>query len=80
MSITPKINFTLHNAFADKDENPQLPGSEWEYTLSEENGITKASITIYNESLERLEKMMELGFKEGYTATLNNLERLLASK
>jgi len=26
-SITPKTNFKLYNAFADKDENPQLPGS-----------------------------------------------------
>src|SRR6187455_1686336 len=25
-SINPKTNFKLFNAFADKDENPQLPG------------------------------------------------------
>src|SRR4051812_42323265 len=36
-SITPKTNFKLHNAFADKDENPQLPGSEWDYSFSEQN-------------------------------------------
>lgn len=27
-SITPKTNFKFYNYFADKDENPQLPGSE----------------------------------------------------
>ena len=34
-SITPKTNFKMYNAFADKDENPELPGSEWDHTFSE---------------------------------------------
>ena len=55
-SISPKTNFKLWNAFADKDENPELSGSEWDYNFSEENGITKVSITIYNESFERMER------------------------
>ena len=76
-SITPKSNFKMHNAFADKDENPELPGSEWEYNFSEQNGKTKVSITIYNESLARLEKMIEMGFKEGYAMSMINLEELL---
>jgi len=78
-SITPKTNFKMHNAFADKDENPELPGSDWDYTFSEQNGITKVSITIYNESLERLEKMIEMGFKEGFTMSIDNLEKLLGT-
>ena len=78
-SISPKTNFKMFNAFADKDENPELPGSEWDYTFSEQNGTTKVSITIYNESLERMEKMIEMGFKEGFKMTLNNLEKLLAT-
>ncbi|HEX8278485.1 MAG TPA: SRPBCC domain-containing protein [Segetibacter sp.] len=78
-SITPKTNFKMHNAFADKDENPELPGSEWEYNFSEENGKTKVSITIYNESLARLEKMIEMGFREGYAMSMKNLEELLTT-
>ena len=50
----------MYNAFADKDENPELPGSEWDHNFSEQNGTTKVSITIYNESLERMEKMIEM--------------------
>src|SRR5579862_2345210 len=76
-SITPKTNFKLHNAFADKDENPELPGSEWDLSFSEENGKTKVSVSIYNESLERMEKMIEMGFKEGFMMTLNGLADLL---
>ncbi|HUQ66280.1 MAG TPA: SRPBCC domain-containing protein, partial [Flavitalea sp.] len=76
-SITPKTNFKIFNAFADKDENPQLPGSDWDLNFIEQKGTTKVNITIYNESLERLERMIEMGFKEGFTATLNNLKNLL---
>ena len=78
-SISPKTNFKFLNAFADKDENPELPGSEWDLSFSEENGKTKVSVSIYNESLERMEKMIEMGFKEALTMTLKSLEDLLAT-
>lgn len=78
-SISPKTNFKMFNAFADKDENPELPGSDWDYTFSEQNGKTTVHITIYNESLTRMEKMIEMGFKEGFTMSMTNLENLLAT-
>ena len=77
-SITPKTNFKIFNAFADKDENLELPGSDWDLSFSEQGGKTKVSISIYNESLERLERMIEYGFREGTMAQLQNLEELLA--
>jgi uncharacterized protein YndB with AHSA1/START domain len=77
-SITPRTNFKLYNSFADKDENPELPGSEWDYNFSEQNGITKVSITIFNESLERMEKIFE-GFRIGFTMSLENLDNVLAT-
>ncbi len=76
-SISPKTNFKYFSAFADKDENPSLPGSDWDLNFSEQNGTTKVSITIKNDSLERMEKMIEMGFKEGFTMTLNYLGDLL---
>ncbi len=79
ISISPKTNFKMFNAFADKDENPQLPGSDWDYTFSEQNGKTKVSIIIYNESLARMEKMLEMGFTEGFKMTLVNLDELLVT-
>ncbi len=77
-SISPKSNFKFFSVFADKDENPFLPGSNWDLTFTELNGITKVSIIIHNDSLERMEKMIEMGFKEGFTATLNELENRLS--
>jgi len=78
-SISPKTNFKFFNAFADENETPELPGSEWDHTFSEQNGTTKVSVTIYNESLERMEKQIEMGFKEGFTMTLNYLDELLTT-
>jgi uncharacterized protein YndB with AHSA1/START domain len=77
-SITPKTNFKMYNAFADEHKNREMPGSEWDYIFSEQNGITKVHITIFNESFERLEKLLE-GFKIGFNMTLANLENLLAN-
>jgi uncharacterized protein YndB with AHSA1/START domain len=78
-SISPKTNFKFLNAFADEDENPELPGSEWDFNFSEQTGKTTVSITIYNESLARMEKMIEMGFKEGYAMQMKNLDELLAT-
>ena len=76
-SITPKTNFKMYNTFSDENENRELPGSDWDYTFSEHNGITKVSISIFNESLERLEKMIEMGFLQGFKISVENLEELL---
>ncbi len=77
-SISPKTHFKMNNAFADKDGNPHPVGSVWDFNFSEENGTTKVIIKIFNESFERMEMMLEFGFEAGYTATLENLEKLLA--
>ena len=78
-SITPKTNFKFFNAFSDENENPELPGSEWDLNFSEHDGTTKVSVSIYNESLERMERVIEMGFKEGAMMQLKNLEELLKS-
>lgn len=77
-SITPKTNFKLYNAFSDKDENPEPVGSEWDHHFSETNDTTTVSITIFNESFDRMESLLE-GFKLGFTASMTNLENLLAA-
>jgi uncharacterized protein YndB with AHSA1/START domain len=76
-SITPKSNFKYLSVLADKDETPYPPSAIWDLTFSEQSGITKVSISIYFETLEGLEKMIQLGFKEGFTVTLSELELLL---
>lgn len=79
-SISPKTNFKFVDAFADKDENinPEWPGSEWNLDFSETDGVAKVKITIRHKTLADLEKILEMGFKEGFTMTLDHLETILA--
>ncbi|MEP6946382.1 MAG: SRPBCC domain-containing protein [Acidobacteriota bacterium] len=78
-SITPKTNFKFFNAFADENENLQLPGSDWNLSFSEQDGKTTVNISIYNESLERMERIIaDGGFREGTKMQLSNLGDLLA--
>ena len=78
-SITPKSNFKLFNAFADENANPQLPGSDWDLRFDEQDGKTTVTVSIYNESLERMEQLLAMGFKEGITATFGQLKDLLVT-
>jgi len=78
-SVSPKTNFKMLANFADKDENLEVPGSEWDLNFSEQSGTTKVTIVIYNDSLARMEKMVELGFGSGLAAMYGNLDDLLAS-
>jgi uncharacterized protein YndB with AHSA1/START domain len=78
-AINPKTNFKMFNAFADKDENLELPGSDWDYNFSEHDGRTIVNITIYNESLARMERMIEMGFTEGFKMSMVNLESVLGA-
>jgi uncharacterized protein YndB with AHSA1/START domain len=78
-SISPTTNFKLKSAFSDNDENiiDELPSSNWDLNFSEENGTTLVSITIKLKTLADLEQNIQMGFKEGFTMTLNYLEKLL---
>lgn len=78
-SIDPKTNLTWISSFADKDENinTEFPNSEWKLNFSEQNGITKVDIKIKHKTLADLEMHIQMGFKEGFTMTLNYLDELL---
>lgn len=78
-SITPKSNFKYFSAFSDENENLDLPGSDWDLNFTDNGDGTKVSISIYNESLERMERVIAMGFKEGTEAQLENLKELLTS-
>jgi uncharacterized protein YndB with AHSA1/START domain len=78
-SINPTTNFKFVDAFTDKDEviNSAFPSSEWDLNFSEQNNTTTVKIIIKHKTLAALEQIMQMGFKEGFTMTLNELEILL---
>ena len=78
-SISPTTNFKYLDAFTDNDENinDEMPGSTWDLNFSQRNGTTTVSIIIKLKTLADLEQHIKMGFKEGFTMTLNYLEQLL---
>ena len=78
-SITPTDNFQFEDAFADKNGNidKTLPSMDWNLDFSQNDNVTLVEISIKLDSLEDLEKIIEMGFKEGFTQTLTELESLL---
>ena len=78
-SISPKTNFKFISGFNDKDQNinSEFYGSENNLDFSEANGITTFRMSIKYKDLATLEMMVEGGFREGFTMTLNILEKLL---
>ncbi|MBX7107609.1 MAG: SRPBCC domain-containing protein [Chitinophagales bacterium] len=75
--ISPQTHYQFFNAFADKDEHTEPEGSDWDLRFSEANGLTTVTIAIFNESLERMERLIEMGFREGFAMALQNLDVLL---
>ena len=55
-----------------------MPRSTWINSFVESNGITLVTNIIRCDSLAHLEAQVKMGFKEGYSAGLDNLEELLA--
>lgn len=80
-SISPITNIKWLSLFADKDEkiNEQMSSSNWNLDFSEADGITTVKISIKHAKLEDLEMHIQMGFKEGFTATLNHLAELLST-
>ncbi len=80
-SVDPENSYSGEDAFCDESGKiaDTMPRSNWQNQFNESNGRTTVSINITLESLEQLEQMIAMGFKEGFTAGLNQLEELLAT-
>lgn len=79
-AIAPKKSFSARDAFADQGGrvNEAQPTSAWVNSFSEKSGTTTVTNVISFDDLDQLEKLVQMGFKEGYTMGLENLEELLA--
>ncbi len=78
-SISPKTNFKYISGISDKDQNinPEFYGAENNLDFSETKGVTTFRMSIKYKDLTTLEMMANDRFKEGFTMTLNILEKLL---
>lgn len=79
--INPHRSFSGRDGFCDENakKNTEMPSTHWENVFASDGDSTVVSIVIKMESLEALEALITMGFKEGFTAGLTNLDELLAS-
>ena len=58
--------------------NPGFPRMNWKVAFNKADSGTKINVEITFDSIESLEKIIEMGFKEGFASAQNNLDELLA--
>lgn len=81
-TIKPLKSFSGIDAFCDENAvmNNSLPKSKWENTFSSGENETVVNIQLQFKSLEDLEELIKTGFKEGFTAGLENLDQYIAAQ
>lgn len=81
VSIQNQRSFTAIDGFSDSEGNTDssLPRNKWENTFHDQDDRTVVDIILTFDSLSDLEKTIEMGFKEGFTAGLENLDQYLRS-
>jgi uncharacterized protein YndB with AHSA1/START domain len=79
--IIVQKKFTGLDAFADEEGNVNnsLPQSTWDVTFTGKGPITLVQTKITYPDLSQLEAILQMGFKEGYTMAMENLDELLLS-
>lgn len=82
IKIVVKKFFSSYDEFCDEHGNPDpsLPRNKWENTFTERGNDTLVNILLSFDTLEDLEKIIAMGFKEGFTSGLENLDQYLASQ
>ena len=78
--IEPRKSFTYRSFFCDENGSvsPAAAGSTWVNSFVESNGTTLVTNDILCDTLAHLEAQIKMGFKEGYSVGLDQLEELVA--
>lgn len=78
-TIETEKNFSALDGFCDENGtiNTDMPRSLWENTFSEKGDSTLVNIVITYDKLADLEQTLSMGFQEGFTAGLENLDTYL---
>lgn len=82
VKIVPQEMFLANDAFGDADGNinPQMPQSIWTMHFSDMGKNTLVHGIMQFPDLAHLEQTIAMGFKEGLTMAMENLDALLAKR
>ena len=78
-SVDKPTGFTFRDGFATEDFTPidSLPLSRNAYSFAEKDGRTVATYVSTYETVDALEKVIEMGVEEGAAQSLNQIDGLL---
>ena len=81
-TIDPKKRFTALDGFADAEGvvNTEMPQSKWEVSFTPKEDVTLVENLITFDDLAQLDTTIKMGFKEGLTMAMENLDQLLAAQ
>lgn len=79
IKIADEKSFTAKDGFCDENGimKPDFPQNLWENKFSLHQGKTLVSVLLTFDTVDDLEKTLEMGFQEGFTMGLNQLDELL---
>lgn len=77
--IEPQDRFSAIDGFCDENKNinQDMPQTFWNVNFEDKGGATMVRIYLTYDKLEDLEKILEMGFQEGFTMGLGNLDEVL---
>ncbi len=80
--IKPQVMYTGKDGFCDENGNinDAMPQTHWEVAFSNQNDTTKVNVTLTFKSLEDLEGIITMGFKEGFLAAMENLDEFISAQ
>jgi uncharacterized protein YndB with AHSA1/START domain len=84
ISVEPGSGIEIEDGFADQDgkPDPSMPSMKMEVSIEpagEGSGTTRMAIKTSFQSLEAMEKVLEMGAEEGMSLALGQIDELLAS-
>ena len=80
-AVDEPSSFAFLDGFADAEfhPDPAMPVSECVYTFAPHDGGTRATYTSTYESVEGLEKVLEMGVIEGASSAINQIDDFVAA-
>ncbi|MDP9047525.1 MAG: SRPBCC domain-containing protein [Bacteroidota bacterium] len=81
-TIRPQTLIVNDSAFCDQDgrENPDMPSMHWRKQFSQTGDATTVNVELTFDTEEDMEGLIKMGFREGFSMGLDNLERYLSTQ
>ena len=81
-SIHLQQSFSWVDAFCDADGNitSNLPDAHWDTEFASTGNTTTVNVVLRYKTIEQLEQIIQMGFREGFTMALSNLDQYIEAQ